>query len=44
MVTFKIKFLTCTREVGDPILSQRIDLKYALPKAKQQETKIQIRT
>ena len=29
------KFLTCTREVGDPILSQNIDLKYVVPKAKQ---------
>ena len=28
------KFLTCTREVGDPILSQNIDLKYVVPKAK----------
>ena len=27
--------LTCTREVGDPITSQNIDLKYVVPKAKQ---------
>ena len=26
------KFLTCTREVGDPILSQNVDLKYEVPK------------
>ena len=35
------KFLTCTREVGDPILSQNIDLKYVVPKAKQE---IKLRT
>ena len=29
------KVLTCAREVGDPILSQNIDLMYAVPKAKQ---------
>ena len=28
----KNEFLTCTREVGDPILSQNIDLKYEVPK------------
>ena len=28
------KFLTCTREVIDPILSQNIYLKYVVPKAK----------
>ena len=27
-------FLTCAREVGDPILSQNIYLKYVVPKAK----------
>ena len=31
------KFLTCTGEVGDPILSQNIDLKYVVPKAKQEK-------
>ena len=30
----KNKFLTCTREVGDPTLSQNIKLKYVVPKAK----------
>ena len=30
-------FLTCTREVGDPILSQNIDLKYVVPKAKHEK-------
>ena len=30
----KNKFLTCTREVGDPTLSQNIELKYVVPKAK----------
>ena len=29
------KFLTCSREVADPILSQNIDLKYVVPNAKQ---------
>ena len=28
------KFLTCTREVGDPTLSQNIELKSVVPKAK----------
>ena len=37
-------FLTCTREVGDPILSQNIDLKYVDPKAKQKEKKMQMNT
>ena len=31
----KNEFLICTREVGDPILSQNIDLKYVVPKTKQ---------
>ena len=31
-------FLTCTREVGDPVLSQNINLKYVVPKAKQGKT------
>ena len=31
------KFLICIREVGDPILSQNIDLKDVVPKAKQKE-------
>ena len=29
------KFLTCSREAADPILSQNIDLKYKVPNAKQ---------
>ena len=29
------KFLTCSREAADPILSQNIDLKYQVPNAKQ---------
>ena len=29
------KFLTCSREAADPILSQNIDLKYEVPNAKQ---------
>ena len=29
------KFLTCSREVADPILSEKIDLKYVVPNAKQ---------
>ena len=29
------KFLTCSREVADPILSQNIHLKYVVPNAKQ---------
>ena len=29
------KFLTCIRKVGDPILSQNIDLEYVVLKAKQ---------
>ena len=33
------KFLTCTREVGDPILSQNIDLEYVVPKAKLEKRK-----
>ena len=31
------KFLTCSCEVGDPILSQNIDRKYVVPKAKQEK-------
>ena len=31
------KFLTCTLEVGDLILSQNIDLKYVGPKAKSEK-------
>ena len=31
----KNKFLTCTREIGDPTLSKNIDLKYVVPKDKQ---------
>ena len=30
----KNKFLTRTREVGDPIISHNINLKYVVPKAK----------
>ena len=33
------KFLACTREVGVPILSQNIDLKYVVPEAKQEGEK-----
>ena len=29
------KFLTCSREVADPILSQNINQKYVVPNAKQ---------
>ena len=29
------KFLTCSREAADPILSQNIDLKHEVPNAKQ---------
>ena len=32
-----IKFLTCTCEVGDPILSQNIDRTFVIPKAKQRK-------
>ena len=35
----KNKFLTCICEVGDPILSQNIDQKYVVPKAKQRVKK-----
>ena len=31
----KNKFLTCTREIGDPTLSKNIDLNYVVPKDKQ---------
>ena len=31
------KFLTCSREAADPILSQNIDLKYVVPKAKSEK-------
>ena len=30
----KNKFPACTREVGDPTLSQNIELRYVVPKAK----------
>ena len=33
----KNKFLTCTREIGDPTLSKNIDLKYVVPKDKQRK-------
>ena len=32
-------FLTCTSEVGDPILSQNIDLEYVVPKAELEKRK-----
>ena len=35
----KNEFLTCTREVGDPVLSQNIDLTFVVPKAKQRVKK-----
>ena len=35
----KNKFLTSTREVGDPILSHNIDLKYVVSKTKQKGEK-----
>ena len=33
----KNKFLTCTRETGDPTLSKNIDLNYVVPKDKQRK-------
>ena len=36
-------FLTCTREVGDPVLSQNVDLEHAVLKTKQ-EIKMQTKT
>ena len=38
------KFLTCAREVGDPILSQNIYLKYVVPKAKYEKKNVQTNT
>ena len=35
----KNKFLTCTREVGDPTLSQSIELKYVVLKVKLKKEK-----
>ena len=35
----KNEFLTCTREAGDPILSQNIDLKYEVPKGQTEKQK-----